>query len=117
MEFRSLEEFLQKTRHIQGTSGLTFFETRDIRLYVGLFRNCICGSTLLVPCKDRRGSSPEAVRRREAFGRALEMLKRRGWSEAAARRELLHFVEGKESGLADGPPPRRPSTGPASLCR
>jgi len=100
-EYRGFDDFVRKTIQIHGTSGLTCFEIRGKKLYVGLFRNCVCGSTLLVPCTDRRDDSPAAVKRRELFGKTLDLLKQQGWETEVARRELLRFMRGQKSKVLD----------------
>lgn len=95
--YRSLDDFVEQTLQIQDSSGLTCFDVAGKKLCVGLFRNCVCGSTLLVPCAERRDESPAAARRRREFGRMLDWLRERGMDTATARRELLRFMRGETS--------------------
>jgi hypothetical protein len=45
------------------SSGLVESTGETSSSIVGLFRNCVCGATLFVFCRDRRDASPEGVRR------------------------------------------------------
>ena len=62
------EDFLQQTKPLQNQqSGLKEDETEDGQLIVDVFRNCVCGSTLMDEFKSRRDTSPEGLRRRAQY--------------------------------------------------
>lgn len=56
---------------------------------VGLFRNCVCGTTILAFCHDRRDLSEAGNRRRELFGELLDRLVETGLSAQDARHKIL----------------------------
>lgn len=50
-------------------------KTQVNRMGVQEYRNCVCGSTLMVWTKERRDNSPFGARRRELFDACLEKLR------------------------------------------
>lgn len=100
--YENLEQFLAKTIPIApDRSGLKSTLDDDDRPVVELFRNCVCGSTLMDFCRSRRDESAEGLRRRETFGRMLALLIKRGITAEAARTELLKVAHGGRSELLD----------------
>ncbi len=68
--FQTLDDFLNETVEIPASTGLIEVEVFP-ESPVGLWRNCLCGSTLLVLCDDRRDPSEEAARQRRIFSKCL----------------------------------------------
>lgn len=95
--YKTLDEFLEQTHSIAGSSGLIAVRGRHRASSIGVFRNCVCRSTLLLPCKDRRGRSPNQLKRRQIFGRLLDTLEKSGWKRPEARLELLKLMRGEKS--------------------
>ncbi len=66
--YQTAEEFLSQTRNIrEGASSLKEGIDDDNRVIVEVFRNCVCGSTLMDEFQNRRDDSPEGQRRREQY--------------------------------------------------
>jgi hypothetical protein len=66
--YRSLAEFLSTTTPATAdSSGLKQDQDADGRIFVGLFRNCSCGSTMLESFLNRRDVSEEGSMRRLQF--------------------------------------------------
>jgi hypothetical protein len=95
--YESSEQFVQKTVDVAGRSGLKSSEDDCGDQIVELFRNCICGSTLMECFNDRRDLSKSGLRRRELFGRLLVMLEKKGLPADQARAELLKLTRGRQS--------------------
>lgn len=95
--FRSPEDFVQQSQDIGGRSGLKLSYDEDDRPLVELFRNCVCGSTLMDFFSDRRDSSRSGLKRREVFGKMLAHLETRGLDHETARLELLKLMRGDAS--------------------
>ena len=95
--YQTLDEFLQQTNAIAGKSGLKAARDDDDRPIVELFRNCVCGSTLMDFCRSRRDESAAGHRRRENFERTMKLLMVRGMDGATAHAELLKLMRGQGS--------------------
>jgi hypothetical protein len=95
--YESSEQFVQKTDDVAGRSGLKSSEDDCGDQIVELFRNCICGSTLMECFSDRRDASKTGLRRRELFGRLMAMLENKGLPADKARAELLKLIRGEHS--------------------
>jgi predicted nucleic acid-binding Zn-ribbon protein len=95
--YESSEQFVLKTADIGGRSGLKSSEDDCGDQIVELFRNCICGSTLMECFNDRRDLSTTGLKRRELFGRLMAMLEKKGLPADQARAELLKLIRGKHS--------------------
>ncbi len=96
-EYATVEEYVQKTEDVSGKSGLKKGYDDDDKPIVELFRNCICGSTLMDCFNDRRDISEDGLKRRELFGKLMQMLTDKGVDRAVARSELLKVIQGKPS--------------------
>lgn len=97
--FHSTEDYIRKTRRLLG-GGLKRDLDKDLN-FVQLYRNCRCGSTLLVLFSDRRDDSEPGRRRREKFQRVLDQLVARGWDRQIAREEVHKFLIGEKSTLLE----------------
>jgi hypothetical protein len=95
--FASEEDYFQQTQAIRpGITGLKAAVDEEGPL-VEVFRNCVCGSTLLVNCLSRRDDSAAGHSRRRLFNELLGYLVRHGVNRAQARIELLRVVAGERS--------------------
>ena len=95
--YESSEQFVQKTADIAGRSGLKSGRGDCGGQIVELFRNCICGSTLMECFNDRRDLSKAGLKRRILFGRLMTILEKKGLPADQARAELLKLIRGERS--------------------
>ncbi|MGD9190206.1 MAG: hypothetical protein PVI89_18450 [Desulfobacteraceae bacterium] len=95
--YESSEQFVLKTDDISGRSGLKSSEDDCGDQIVELFRNCVCGSTLMECFNDRRDLSQAGLKRRQLFGRLMAMLEKKGLPADQARAELLKLIRGEHS--------------------
>ncbi len=82
---------------LEARSGLFSLEEGAAEAAVGLFRNCTCGTTIMVDFRDRRDNSQDGQVRRGRFSRLMDMLVGKGLSTQEARLELLAVLRGDES--------------------
>lgn len=99
--YENLAQFLALTVPAGGRSGLKSGRDDDDKPIVELFRNCVCGSTLMDFCRSRRDESDDGRRRRATFNRMLDVLERRGLRRDVAHDELLKLTRGERSELID----------------
>ena len=94
--FATADEFIGQTRAMrQNVSGLKqSFDDNNIAI-VEVYRNCLCGSTLMDFFSDRRGTSEASRQRRRLFEQLLLLLQEKGMDRAAARAYLLEVVRGQ----------------------
>lgn len=97
--YENLAQFLELTVPSGRMSGLKSALDDDDRPVVELFRNCVCGSTLMDFCRSRRDESADGQRRRATFSRMLDRLVRRGIGRDTAHAELLKLTRGEHSEL------------------
>lgn len=96
--YRTAKEFLEETQAISpGNSGLKSSTDEEGGIVVEVFRNCICGSTLMDCFSNRRDISSLGVARRKRFGELLEFLVKQGVDYNTARTELLKILRGESS--------------------
>lgn len=95
--YHSPRDFIQQSESIAGRSGLKPSYDDDDRPMVELFRNCVCGSTLMDFFSDRRDTSPAGLKRRQVFSKMLTHLDERGMDNETARQELLKVMRGDTS--------------------
>ena len=95
--YETADDFFIQTQSLRGRSGLKHSIDDDDKSLVELFRNCICGSTMMEECRDRRDTSEMGLRRREKFGQLLELLKNSGMDAKIGREELLRVMRGENS--------------------
>lgn len=99
-EYRNAAEFLAATQPVRAdTSGLKQSRGDDGELIVDLFRNCVCGSTLLESFWNRRDLSEDGIKRRMRFQEMVDKLVANGCTAAAARNELLKLMRGQPNEL------------------
>jgi hypothetical protein len=102
--FYSFDEFVHETKRLNGSSGL--MENRGCpedgdAPIVELYRNCVCGSTLMEFFNNRRDTSWNGQRRRAIFGKLVEGLVVNGLSRDEARKELLQVMHFNKSPLLE----------------
>jgi hypothetical protein len=78
-------------------SGLKQTCDEDGKPIIELFRNCVCGSTLMDGFHNRRDLSPAGCKRRQCFDELLRLIQERGIDSAVARMELLKLMRGQKS--------------------
>lgn len=96
-QYDSPEEFVAQSEALGSGSGLKKSLDDDDQPIVELFRNCVCGSTLMDFFSDRRTTTDIGVKRRQVFSRMLETLEQRGMGVAESRQELLRLMRGERS--------------------
>jgi hypothetical protein len=96
-EYATVEEYIRKTGDVSGKSGLKKGYDDDDNPIVELFRNCVCGSTLMDCFNDRRDVSDGGLKKRELYGKLLDLLLAKGLAVDAARSELLKVLKGETS--------------------
>lgn len=99
--YASVKEYVEKTRDVSGQSGLKKGYDDDERPIVELFRNCVCGSTLMDCFSDRRDVSESGLKRRKLFGKLIAMLEDIGLEAGLARKELLKVMRGESSAVLE----------------
>ncbi|MGE0082687.1 MAG: oxidoreductase [Thiohalomonadaceae bacterium] len=98
--YQSVDDFLHQTQGLRGgRSGLKEASDDENHTVVELFRNCVCGSTLMDVFNDRRDLSEQGLRRRRQFERLLDALEARGIERVQARQELLKLLRDGHSAL------------------
>ena len=94
-EYRNSAEFLAATQPVRAnSSGLKQSHDDDGQTIVELFRNCVCGSTLLESYWNRRDLSDSGTTRRKQFQEMVGKLVATGCPAETAHNELLKFVRG-----------------------
>jgi len=97
--YASVKEYVEKTEDVAGQSGLKKGYDDDDKPIVQLFRNCVCGSTLMDCFKDRRDISEAGIKRRALFDNLINSLTRKGLSAETARKELRNVLQGEPSAV------------------
>lgn len=98
--FQTAAEFVAQTVPVRaGKSGLKKSVDDDGNSIVELFRNCVCGSTLMDFFSDRRDLSDAGLARRNKFGELLDHLIEKGFDRLVARAELLKVLRGEKSDI------------------
>lgn len=99
--YESFEDFIESTVDVSGKCGLAEYPDKARSCRVGIFRNCECGSTLLVVCLCRRDESAEGDMRRLNFDKMLDIYEKAGLDRDAARRELRKVMRGGKSTMLE----------------
>lgn len=100
-QYGSFEEYVSQTTDVNGSGGLAEYPEDDKSSKVGVFRNCECGSTLLVVCFCRRDESEEGEMRRRNFDHMLDRYQSKGISREQARCELRNVMRGGKSHILE----------------
>ncbi len=98
--YRDVDDYVAQTQRVgSGRSGLKQTMDDDGQVILELFRNCVCGSTLMDCFNNRRDTSEAGLRRRARFGELVDSLVAKGLERERARAELLNVLRGKRSAL------------------
>ncbi len=98
--FHNSEEFLAATQPVRSDcSGLKQSRDDDGQMIVDLFRNCVCGSTLLESFRNRRDLSKDGIMHRILFQEMVGKIEAMGYPAETARSELLKFMRGQPNEL------------------
>lgn len=100
-KYETAEEFMRMTTSVNNSSGLKQTDDSDETKIVELFRNCVCGSTLMDEFKDRRDDTQAGKRKREIFEKTLAILMGDGVSREQGRFEIFQFMRGEKSRIID----------------
>lgn len=100
-KYETPQDFLHQTESVGQGTGLKETIDDDDSPIVEVFRNCICGSTLMDSFEDRRDTSEQGLRRRKLFGDLLKELEGEGLDRNTARRELINVLRGRGSELLE----------------
>ncbi|MCG7991183.1 MAG: oxidoreductase [Candidatus Thiodiazotropha lotti] len=103
-EYPDLQTFIYETQQLEGRSGLmenVGCPDEGDEPIVELYRNCICGSTLMEFFSDRRDTSEAGLQRRQLFDNLLAQLVEMGVSTEEARNELKLFLSTGKSVLLE----------------
>lgn len=104
--YRDAADYVAQTLHVgNGSSGLKQAIDDDGQVIVELFRNCVCGSTLMDSFRNRRDCSEAGQRRRARFAEVLATLVAQGIERNQARTELLKVLRGEPSLILKARPP------------
>lgn len=97
-QFDDIRSFIAGTTPVFRSSGLMEHKDPAIGTVVILIRNCTCGTSLALHCKDRRDRSDKGIARRERFAALLALLTESGLSPETARAETVRVMnEAEES--------------------
>lgn len=99
--YENADDYFRQTESIRRQTGLTEFHDDDGTPIVSLYRNCVCGSTLLADFYDRRDLSEHGKRRRDEFDHMLNMLEQKSIKRETARQELLKVLRGGRSDMLE----------------
>ena len=98
--YHTAEEFIAATQPISAAkSGLKASLDDDGTVILELFRNCVCGSTLMDAFNDRRDTTEAGARRRKRFEEMLAYLAGQGIDRETATAELRKVARGQASDL------------------
>lgn len=98
--YATAAEFIAATQPVAAdNSGLKASLDEDGTVILELFRNCVCGSTLMDAFSDRRDTSEAGARRRRRFGDLHAYLVARGVAPETAHAELIKVARGQPSEL------------------
>lgn len=97
--YETVDEYLSETESIRHSSGLKESFDDEENPTVEVFRNCVCGSTLMDVFNNRRDLSNVGLKRRKKFSELLDRLTNAGFSAETAREELLKIMSGEGSKL------------------
>ncbi|MEM7392597.1 MAG: hypothetical protein AAF492_09625 [Verrucomicrobiota bacterium] len=99
--YETLDDFINRTRPIAQGSGLLDSINHPRRKIFDLWRDCVCGSTMMMVCDERRDLSEKGIRIREAIGGILNDLMARGLNYEEAKTKILSLVYEKRMPLEE----------------
>jgi hypothetical protein len=98
--YATSEQYLKETENVGRDSGLkATYDDEEDKPVLEVYRNCVCGSTLMDFFSDRRDLSERGLKRREIFQKVLDFLAERGIPAQVGREELLKFMKSGESDI------------------
>jgi len=98
--YQTAEDFIRQTRMVRpDTSGLKQAVDDNESVVVELYRNCVCGTTMLDYFSDRRDASAQGEQRRKHFCTLLEKLVELGYARDRAHDELVKVMHGEDSDI------------------
>ncbi len=110
--FDSVRDFIAETVSVHnGISGAKASRGDNEEVIVELYRNCVCGSTLMDFFSDRRDQSESGLKRRQQFADLQQYLVARGVPDEQARKALLAVLRGGRSELLQQYIQRKPANG------
>ncbi|MBI5331532.1 MAG: oxidoreductase [Betaproteobacteria bacterium] len=96
--YADAEQFFRETQGVSGgRTGLKESRDDDGQYIVEVFRNCVCGSTLMDVFGNRRDASEVGLSRRKRFDELIAFLVANGLEARVARVELLVVMRGGRS--------------------
>lgn len=99
--YPSVDAFFNETRDLAfGRPSLKSSQDDDGTPIVEVFRNCVCGSTLMDEFGCRRDDSASGHRRRSVFDELMALLISRNLGSDEARRLLLDAMHGDSEAFA-----------------
>jgi hypothetical protein len=108
--YATAEQFLLETQNVSGgKTGLKESMDDDGSHIVEVFRNCVCGSTLMDVFGNRRDTSEAGLRYRKRFDELIAFLAANGLEPDTARTELLKVMRGGHSEMAQYQLPQPPA--------
>ena len=90
--YTDMRSFLSQTSSLPGNQDLIDYAVKIPTLV--LYRNCVCHSTMIVHCKNRRDTSAEGLRRRAIFDILTVLLNKDGFPSDLSRFALLELLYG-----------------------
>ncbi|MDT8426378.1 MAG: hypothetical protein RQ733_10430 [Methyloprofundus sp.] len=100
--YATAESFLAETQNMSsGRSSLKESLEEDGTVIVEVFRNCVCGSTLMDEFNSRRDDSGKGQQRRATFDKLVSLLQKQQISKGVARAEVLKMLQGERSEVLD----------------
>ncbi|MGD9209698.1 MAG: hypothetical protein PVI90_02930 [Desulfobacteraceae bacterium] len=97
--FETAKQYLEETENLNSGIGMKASYDDDDKSILEVYRNCICGSTLMDFFSDRRDLSEKGVKRRENFQKVLNYFEQQGIDPQIGREEILKFMRTGESSL------------------
>jgi len=93
--YDTADDFLRQTLATRRDhSGLKQSHDDDEIAIVEVYRNCMCGSTLMDFFSDRRDVSDAGEHRRKLFGDLQRQLEQKGMTAGEARAHILNLLRG-----------------------
>jgi hypothetical protein len=99
--YDTLDDFINRTRPIAQGSGVLDAINHPQRKIFDLWRDCICGSTMMMVCDERRDLSEKGIKIRESIGGILNDLMARGLNYEEAKSKILSLIYGKRIPLEE----------------
>lgn len=111
--YQTEEEYFRETNSINiNHTGLKASIDDDDSPLVELYRNCVCGSTLMAFFSDRRDQSETGTKRRLLFDELINFLMQTGIERQLATSELKKVIHGERSELLESWYAKLPLTPP-----